>query len=138
MLDTDTIDDVGILARTIWGEARSEGNVGMTAVACVIMNRAKKPAWWGVGARSVCLKPYQFSCWNKNDPNRIKMLAIDENSLIYLQAKNLAEKVLSGTLKDIVYGATYYYAKFIPTPHWAIGKKPCVEIGTQIFFNNIN
>jgi spore germination cell wall hydrolase CwlJ-like protein len=61
-------DTQGVLARTLWAEARSQGGEGMHAVANVILNRAAQPDWWGKDIRSVCLAPYQFSCWNENDP----------------------------------------------------------------------
>ena len=32
---------IDVLARTIWGEARGEGTSGMSAVACVVINRVK-------------------------------------------------------------------------------------------------
>ena len=32
-----------VLARTLWAEARGEGQAGMEAVACVILNRAAHP-----------------------------------------------------------------------------------------------
>ena len=60
--------------RTIWGEARGEGEPGMTAVAHVLLNRLKDGRW-GTALGSVCLAPYQFSCWNIGDPNRARMLA---------------------------------------------------------------
>ena len=37
--------------------------------AWVIRNRADNPRWWGNDITDVCLKKYQFSCWNHNDPN---------------------------------------------------------------------
>ena len=74
-----TENDLQILARTLFGEARGEGDEGLEAVACVIMNRYKSGKWFtgydvlnGKKIPSVaqtCLKKAQFSCWNKNDPN---------------------------------------------------------------------
>ena len=64
--------DRDILARTLFGEARGEGLVGQIAVAWTIRNRVedgKAKSWWGEGYAGVCLKPYQFSCWNQNDLN---------------------------------------------------------------------
>jgi hypothetical protein len=61
--------DVSIIAKTLYGEARSEGYEGILAVATVIFNRAK-------GDKNefakVCLKPKQFSCWNDVDDIVIK------------------------------------------------------------------
>ena len=36
-------DEATVLAQTIWGEARGEGNKEMEAVASVIVNRADYP-----------------------------------------------------------------------------------------------
>ena len=69
---TVTEKDLDILARTLWGEARGESLAGQIAVAWTIRNRVNDgnaKSWWGEGYVGVCQKPYQFSCWNKNDPN---------------------------------------------------------------------
>ncbi len=76
MIDLSQIADDGILARTAWGENRGGGIDGMTSVINVIMNRAHKPSWWGKTPREVCLKPWQFDCWNENDSNLPKLLAV--------------------------------------------------------------
>ena len=70
MIATDK--DRDILARTLWGEAWGESLAGQIAVAWTIRNRVndgKDKSWWGEGYGGVCQKPYQFSCWNKSDPN---------------------------------------------------------------------
>ena len=59
-----------IVAMTILAEARGEGNAGMYAVAGCIKVRAQERK---LAYHDVCLQPWQFSCWNKNDPNRKKM-----------------------------------------------------------------
>jgi hypothetical protein len=66
-----------VMARTLWGEARGENEVGMSAVASVIMNRVSKGGWWGDSIDKVCLKKFQFSCWNQNDPNASKLLSLN-------------------------------------------------------------
>ena len=52
----DDNNEIDLLARTIWGEARGEGQTGMQAVANVIMNRVKKGGWWGATVQDVVLK----------------------------------------------------------------------------------
>lgn len=56
--------DVGIIAETIWREARGESSKGREAVASVIVNRMKERKLTGSG---VCLQHKQFSCWNGVD-----------------------------------------------------------------------
>ena len=62
--------DFEIMAKTIYGEARGETREGQIAVACVIFNRFRSGKWFSAKTLAgVCLKPLQFSCWNKSDPN---------------------------------------------------------------------
>ncbi|MBX9746059.1 MAG: cell wall hydrolase, partial [Hyphomonadaceae bacterium] len=60
--------EVRLLAATAWGEARSEGEHGMRAVAHVMVNRIGPR--FGENLATVILSPRQFSVWNRNDPNR--------------------------------------------------------------------
>jgi N-acetylmuramoyl-L-alanine amidase len=129
--------DIDILARTICGEARGEGDIGMQAVANVVLNRVAIGGWWGDTVTNVCQKPYQFSCWNQNDTNRAIIEALDESKSIFRDAFNIAAKVMSGELPDITNGATHYFAKGIALPEWAQDKTPCATIGHHIFYNSI-
>lgn len=123
-----------IAARTAWGEARGEGAPGMQAVLNVVANRAAQPCWWGRSILSVCLKAEQFSCWNENDPNREKLLAVTGADPEFVTASSLAESLVAGTLADITGGADHYYSAFIAAPGWTIGRKPTAHIGHQLFY----
>jgi len=124
------------LARTIWGEARGEGQDGMAAVANVVMNRVRRPRYWGRSVSEVCLKPYQFSCWNQDDPNLRKLQKLTSTDLI--QPLALARAAIALELPDITNGATHYYARSMPRPpRWAENHRPCAVIGNHIFFNDI-
>ena len=68
-----------ILALTIYGEARGESVEGQIAVGSVILERVDKQGWMGKTIPEVCLKKWQFSCFNENDPNYPKLLHIAEN-----------------------------------------------------------
>ena len=59
---------------TIYGEARSENDASKRAIAWIIRNRLTKKRW-GDSYRTIVLKPAQFSCWRKTDPNYKKMQA---------------------------------------------------------------
>ena len=131
--DLSYLTDYDVVAKTIWGEARGEGLNGMTGVACVIQNRAHKGGWWGRTPREVCLKPMQFSCWNKDDPNRAKLLAVTQTDSQYQIALSLSNGVLTGTLADITDGATSYQVRGT-NAWWAKGKTPVASIGTQDFY----
>ena len=131
--DTGDMTDTEIVARTIWGEARNQGEQGMTAVACVIQNRAHQGGWWGNTPRQVCLKPSQFSCWNAFDPNRGKLLAVTQGDQQYRTALKLAGGVISGTLSDITNGATSYQVRGT-NAWWSKGQTPVASIGVHDFY----
>jgi spore germination cell wall hydrolase CwlJ-like protein len=73
------LDDRQILALTLYGEARGESAEGKIAVGSVILERVDHRAWDGKTIQEVCLKKYQFSCFNAGDPNLGKLTAIAEN-----------------------------------------------------------
>ncbi len=133
--------EIDTLARTIWGEARGEGSVGMQAVAAVILNRhkiseAKGGMWWGNTPIQICQKPYQFSCWNRSDPNFRKLIDVGEDDLYFATALRIARRALCGALSDPTSGATHYHAAGI-SPYWAKNEKPVAVIGRHIFYRLI-
>lgn len=130
--------EADVFARTIWGEARGEGVKGMEAVAAVILNRVavaeeKGSFWWGNNVIQVCQKPYQFSCWNRSDPNFKKLQSVDEKDLHFATALRIARRALCGCIKDHTDGATHYHTRDI-LPYWAKGEEPLCEIGHHIFY----
>lgn len=134
--------DREVLARTLWGEARGEGLNGQIAVAWTIRNRVndgRAKSWWGEGYSGVCLKPWQFSCWNKNDPNYAHLSgakAIPAGQLA--QAQKAADLVMSGSVEDPTNGATHYYATTMPKPPtWVKGAKETLRMGHHIFFKDV-
>lgn len=123
-----------IAARTIYGEARGEGHAGMDAVAHVLLNRVKDGRW-GKTLFDVCLAPWQFSCWNKADPNRAVMLALDDADPILEQC---AESVsFAETNPDPTGGAMWYYADTMSAPNWTVGATQTAHIGHHIFYRNV-
>ncbi|HRQ60493.1 MAG TPA: cell wall hydrolase [Alphaproteobacteria bacterium] len=134
--------ETDVLARTLWGEARGEGVRGMEAVACVIQNRVhvareKERYWWGNNIIQVCQKPYQFSCWNRSDPNFQKLQAVDGKDIHFASALRIARRAVLECLMDITNGATHYHADSIEKPYWAKGVDPRATIGKHIFYRII-
>ncbi len=76
---------------------------------------------------------YQFSCWNRSDPNFRKLQAVDENDPYFAAALRIARQALMNALDDLTYGATHYHAAGI-SPYWARGVKPSAVIGNHIFY----
>ena len=125
-----------ILARTIWGEARNQGAEGMQAVANTVMNRVVRGGWWGSTITGVCLKPWQFSCWNADDPNRAKLLSVTDADPQFAEALGIAQQAIDGDLQDITGGATSYKVSSLAWPtSWGEKIDPICEIGSQSFYN---
>lgn len=136
--------DLDTLARTLWGEARNQGMDGMAAVANVITNRVDidlhgdtKPDWWGEGFAAVCTKPWQFSCWNGNDPNRARLLAVTAADPQFSDALVIAAAAVSGKLRDRTNGATHYFApRVVAPPRWTAGLRPTATIRDHVFYRS--
>ncbi|CAI8751554.1 N-acetylmuramoyl-L-alanine amidase [Pseudomonas chlororaphis] len=137
-----TEKDRDILARTLWGEARGEGLAGQIAVAWTIRNRVndgRTKSWWGEGYAGVCQAQYQFSCWNKNDPNYpflsgAKPIPAGQ----FAQAQRAADQVIAGAVPDPTGGATHYYATTMPrAPAWAAKARQTVRVGQHLFFKDV-
>ena len=89
--------------------------------------------WWGKDIADVCLKPFQFSCWNANDPQRAKLLSVAENNIHFATALRIARRAAYGLLLDSVAGATHYHTLDI-LPRWAQGQTPVAIIGHHMFY----
>ena len=125
---------VDTLARTIWGEARGCGLAGMAHVANVIVNRADNPRWWGDDVIHVCTAPEQFSCWNADDPNREKLLAVADTDPEFMIAVTIATAAVGRRLGDGTGGADSYYAKSMAAPPaWAARGTVTLDDGWHIF-----
>ena len=130
--------ELEIFAKTLFGEARGEKLPGIEAVANVIINRAKHAQkigkyWWGNTIEEICLKPFQFSCWNKDDPNQ-KILGQDlTGNKIYQVCERVAKRAIAGFLPDNTHGATHYHTLSC-NPAWARCAVPCAQIGHHLFY----
>lgn len=131
----DKTDPIDVLGRTIYGEARNQGRTGMEAVASVILNRARNPRWWGgPDIISVCLKPWQFSCWNRRDPNLPRLESVTGADPAFTTALAVADDAVNGKLRDPTENADSYFAVGIVLPYWADAAKHTVTIGAHAFY----
>lgn len=126
-------DSVNLMARTMWGEARGDGENSMRAVAHVIQNRKNRGGWYGNTIATVILKPWQFSAWNSDDPNCNKMLKLAQDDLHYKTAYEIAKQVLDGRSTDPTGGATHYHTRTI-TPKWKHKLIKITTTGNHYFY----
>jgi spore germination cell wall hydrolase CwlJ-like protein len=130
--------DAHWMALTMWGEARNGGEEAMRAVGHVIDNRRRSGAHGSYATETVS-EAWQFSAWNKNDPNYSAMLNIDklrpdsEDQRMWLTARRVAEEILSGESEDPTGGALFYHTAAV-SPRWSSGLAPVRVIGGHLFF----
>lgn len=134
--------DLEILAKTLYGEAEAHDEGDALAIAHVIMNRVALPNWPSSIAE-VCLQPYQFSCWNVDNPRRGEIAGLKRGTNDwYNRLIEIARSVINGETTDPTGRATHYYASYIKEPRWAKGHTPSyVETGGQYshrFYNDID
>ncbi len=120
------------LAQAISYEAGNETVAGQEAVAQVILNRLRHPAY----PKTICGVVYQgserktgcqftFTCdGSLRRPRSAQSTAF---------ATAIAERVLSGGTSPIVGGATHYHANYV-SPYWAPSLVKIASIGAHIFY----
>jgi spore germination cell wall hydrolase CwlJ-like protein len=124
---------VDCLAQAIYYEARSEPEDGQRAVAQVVLNRVRHPAW----PNSVCGVVYQgparpgggcqftFTC-----DGSLRFRAYGED---WLRARRLAAEALSGRVYSAVGLSTFYHANYV-LPAWAPRLLKTAVIGNHLFY----
>ncbi len=135
---TQPKDQIDILARTLWGEARGEPEKGIIAIAWVVLNRLRmRPLQFGTSIAGVCQKPKQFSCWNKDDRNLPKLLGVNTANSAFRRCLEVARAAVANSLpEDPTFGSCHYHT--VGTiAKWSVGHTPAVRIGDHVFFNDV-
>lgn len=118
----------GIVADTLYLEARSEKPCGLRAVATVIYNRAKNT---GKTFEAVCLQPFQFSCWNASKTRKIA-LKTRSDAKAYKTCLAIEKELLTGKFEPLGEW-THYYNPHLCSPKWARDGQNKTQIGNHIF-----
>lgn len=130
-------DPLTLLAMCVWGESRGVNDQAKSAVGCVVRNRVGYMGKYGHGFPGVILKPYQFSSFNANDPNRAKLLypVKEEGQAVWDACYAAAEGVYWGRTTDPTGNAVFYYSVPLTAPPRAWGDvAPTVVIGGLHFY----
>jgi N-acetylmuramoyl-L-alanine amidase len=140
------LNDRGCYALTVWAEARGCSDAGRRGVASVIHNR-KVSGRWGQTYRSVCLWPWQFSCWKAEGgvANHAALMALARALLdptptvlpaSFEACRVIADHAINGTLEDQTHGATHYLTESLYAsrpPSWARTMDVMARIGGHVF-----
>ncbi|WP_070155312.1 cell wall hydrolase [Sphingobium phenoxybenzoativorans] len=133
MTPVDRYRAANCLAAAIYYEAGNETEDGQRAVAQVVLNRVRHPAW----PNSVCAVVYQgsersdlkcqfsFSCDGA--------MARTPNATAWGRARRIAVEALAGKAFAPVGLATYYHTLAV-SPPWSADLQPVAVIGAHIFY----
>ncbi|QOF72985.1 cell wall hydrolase [Aminobacter sp. SR38] len=121
------------LANGIYFEARGESVRGQAAVAQVILNRVRNPAYPG----TICGVVYQNDGWFNRCQFSFACDGIKDRVTSpshYKTAQDVAMAVTAGKIFIPEVGSsTHYYANYV-NPGWARGMKKMTKIGLHIFY----
>ena len=113
-------NDLNLLARLVYGEARGESYTGQVAVAAVVLNRVKSSSF----PNSISGVIYQKGAFDVVADGQINLTP---NST----AKKAAQDALNGW--DPTYGAIYYFNPSTATNKWIWSRPMTVTIGKHRF-----
>lgn len=128
----DASRDLECLTQAAYYEARGEGRDGMQAVAQVVLNRVRHPAFpksvcgvvfQGSGQRSGC--QFSFTC---NGAMRARV-----NPVAWNRARDVASKALSGSVYATVGNATHFHTTGV-SPSWRNSLTQVSQVGSHLFY----
>lgn len=123
-------DEEVLHAMLVWGEGRGEPSDGRCAIAHIPLERMKRRISMGRKSgntlRETILSPWQFSCFNANDPNRAKLLRPVEHEGLGLWAAcwRTALEARMGQSVSPVPGATHYVVRRLWSRPTAVNRRP--------------
>ena len=120
------------LTQAVYYEAANEPMMGRRAVAQVVLNRMRHPAY----PKSVCGVVYQG--WERTTGCQFSFTC--DGSLLrhpaarsWSEAQDVARAALSGYVEPAVGTATFYHADYV-LPKWAFTLNKIQQIGAHIFY----
>ncbi len=113
-------NDLYLLAKCVYAEARGEPYTGQVAVAAVILNRVESPSF----PNTISGVIYQKGAFTAVSDGQINLTP---NSTAY----KAAQDALNGW--DPTYGCIYYYNPATATSSWIWSRQTVVTIGNHVF-----
>lgn len=113
-------NDLYLIAKCIYAEARGEPYVGKVAVGAVILNRVKDPNFPNT-IYGVVYQPWAFTAVYDGQ------ITLEPDS----EAYKAAQDAMNGW--DPTYGCIYYYNPATATSEWIFSRKVVTQIGKHVF-----
>jgi spore germination cell wall hydrolase CwlJ-like protein len=128
----DASRDLECLTQAAYYEARGEGSDGMRAVAQVVLNRVRHPAFpksvcgvvfQGAGRRTGC--QFSFTCDGS--------MRAGVNRVAWSRARDIASRALSGAVYASVGNATHFHTTGV-APGWRNSLIRVGQVGSHLFY----
>jgi len=128
----DASRDLECLTQAVYYEARGEGRAGMQAVAQVVLNRARHPAF----PKTICSVVFQGAsrqtgCQFSFTCNGAMRGAV--NRTAWTRARDVAARALSGEVFAGVGTATHFHTTAV-NPRWRHSLLQVAQVGDHIFY----
>jgi len=125
------MNNILILALTIYLEAGNQGESGMRAVASVIHSSASFPCLKAY--HNECLRPKRYSCWNNTIPS-MDMVYKYSAQKGYDIAIKIAKEMALGVFKPTLRATNYCRTDVIEHTSWTNRMDKVAEVGEHTFY----
>jgi spore germination cell wall hydrolase CwlJ-like protein len=128
----DASRDLECLTQAVYYEARGEGASGMQAVAQVVLNRVRHPAF----PKSVCGVVFQGSARGKGCQFSFACdgsMRRGVQRAVWIRAEKIAAKALSGFVMPEVGSSTHFHTTGV-SPAWGGRLMRVAQVGSHIFY----
>jgi spore germination cell wall hydrolase CwlJ-like protein len=128
----DASRDLDCLTQAVYYEARGEGRDGMRAVAQVVLNRVRHPAF----PKSICGVVYQGAARRTGCQFSFTCSGVMRgrvNQTAWSRARDVASKALSGSVYASVGNATHFHTTAV-SPVWRGSLVRVSQVGSHLFY----
>lgn len=113
-------EEITLLAKAVYGEARGEEPIGQIAIAAVILNRVESNEFPDT-IYEVIFEPWAFTCVADGQ------FELTPNAMAYEAVRDALEGI------DPTYGALYYWNPATATSAWIWSRAVVTQIGRHVF-----
>lgn len=119
--DFSSDSDEILMARMLFGEGRNCSDEERIAIGYTAVNRANDGKRWnGETIRDAILKDKQYSCFNKGDANRAKLMdPMKYEPEAFEKCLESAHEVIVNSRSEMNKGQTHYFNPATVNPKWA-------------------
>jgi spore germination cell wall hydrolase CwlJ-like protein len=125
------------LKNALYYEARSEGAIGILAVASVIENRKNHTnypsSYCGVIKQH---KQFSYTLEGRPDVERIERRLKAADKVAYMQVSEVADNMLEGEFEPVLEHSVLWYATTSVRNYWTKTKAVATRIGKHVFYED--